>query len=58
MENLWIIFKENKNKPIKLKKIHGMLLNKEIIKLLVKYSKKVMIGKTVLIKLDKKAHNY
>jgi hypothetical protein len=47
MENLLIISKENKNKQIKWKKIHGMHLNKVIIKQPVKSSKNLMIGKIV-----------
>lgn len=58
MENLLITFKENKNKQIKWKKIHGMHSNKEIIKLHVKSLKNLMTGKIVLIKQDKKVHNF
>lgn len=47
MPNLTITLIENKEILINLKWMLGTLCNKEIIKLLVKFSNKLMIGKIV-----------
>lgn len=47
MPSLMITSIENKEILINLKWMLGTLCNKEIIKLLVKFSNKLMIGKTV-----------
>jgi hypothetical protein len=53
-----IISIKSKEKPINHQEMLGAHLNKEIIRLLVRYLSKMAIGRTVWINLERRTHSY